>query len=159
MSQLEMYQRHLACGIDPSHRCAQRKTAFATARISHCLFAFCLLSTLDSPRLFWLALLVWDLNHTNITSLGSEVWVGNMQLPPQQRGLTVLGAPVGTGEYSQSVSQACTPRGEPFQGAGAKFHFIHTLHAHWLQKSKKPFNCCFHTTKSCAVSSQRPNLW
>ena len=60
---------------------------------------------------------------------------------------------------SQSVSQACTPRGEPFQGAGAKFHFIHTLHAHWLQKSKKPFNCCFHTTKSCAVSSQRPNLW
>ena len=59
----------------------------------------------------------------------------------------------------QSISQACTPRGEPFQGAGAKFHFIHTLHAHWLQKSKKPFNCCFHTTKSCAVSSQRPNLW
>ena len=38
-------------------------------------------------------------------------------------------------------------------------HFIHTLHAHWLQKSKKPFNCCFHTPKSCAVSSQRPNLW
>ena len=37
----------------------------------------------------------------NITSLGSEVWVGNMQLPPQQRGITVLGAPVGTREYKQ----------------------------------------------------------
>ena len=53
----------------------------------------------------------------------------------------------------QSVSQACTPRG------ALNFHFVHTLHAHWLQKSKKPFNCCFHTSKSCAVSSQRPNRW
>ena len=44
---------------------------------------------------------------------------------------------------SQSVSQACTPRGEP----ALNFHFIiHTLHAHWLQKSKQPFNCCFHTS-------------
>ena len=26
-------------------------------------------------------------------------------------------------QHHQSVSQACTPRGEPFQGAGAKFSF------------------------------------
>ena len=56
-------------------------------------------------------------------------------------------------EVSQSGLYAC---GEPFQAQALNFHFIHTLHAHRLQKFKRPFNCCFRTSQSCAVSSQRP---
>ena len=55
---------------------------------------------------------------------------------------------------SQSVSQACTPCGEPFQGAGAKLNFIQTLHAHWQQKSRNLFKCCFHSSQFWAASSQ-----
>ena len=41
----------------------------------------------------------------HITSLGPEVWVGNSQLPQQEQGLIVLGAPVGTAEYKRQHLQ------------------------------------------------------
>ena len=65
----------------------------------------------------------------NITSLGSDVWVGNMQLPPQQRGITVLGAPVGTREYKQHhLQQLQTEHNALFQ----QLPHLQDLQASWL---------------------------
>ena len=47
---------------------------------------------------------VWNLAGVpppNLEPLGADVWVGNPALPPEQRGLTVLGAPLGTPEYQR----------------------------------------------------------
>ena len=47
---------------------------------------------------------VWNLagvTPPNLQRLGADVWVGNPALPPEQRGLTVLGAPLGTPEYQR----------------------------------------------------------
>ena len=47
---------------------------------------------------------VWNLAGVpppNLESLGADVWVGNPALPPEQRGLTVLGTPLGTPEYQR----------------------------------------------------------
>ena len=41
----------------------------------------------------------------NLTSLGSDVWVGNPALPPTEQGLTVLGAPIGHTEFIQTQLQ------------------------------------------------------
>ena len=47
---------------------------------------------------------VWNLAGVpppNLEPLGADVWVGNPALPPEQRGLTVPGAPLGTPEYQR----------------------------------------------------------
>ncbi len=88
--------------------------------------------------------------------------------PPKSSGLDLapLPAPKASpkpGDWPvllrQSVSQACTPCGEPFQGAGAKLNFIQTLHAHWQQKSRNLFKCCSHSSQFWAASSQWTNPW
>ena len=38
----------------------------------------------------------------HLEPLGQDVWVGNTALPPQARGLTVLGAPIGSNEFIQA---------------------------------------------------------
>ena len=38
----------------------------------------------------------------HIEPFGHDVWVGNTALPPQDRGLTVLGAPIGSNEFIQT---------------------------------------------------------
>ena len=38
----------------------------------------------------------------HLEPLGQDVWVGNNALPPQARGLTVLGAPIGSNEFIQA---------------------------------------------------------
>ena len=41
----------------------------------------------------------------NTDTLGPDTWVGDRALPPEQQGLTVLGAPVGTEQYVQQFLQ------------------------------------------------------
>ena len=51
-------------------------------------------------------------------------------------------------QQSQSVSQACTPYGR---------YTLHTLHAHWQQKSTNVLKCCPQSSQFCAASSQWTN--
>ena len=48
---------------------------------------------------------VWNrggLQPPDTDTLGPETWVGNRNLPAEQQGLTVLGAPIGTEDYVQT---------------------------------------------------------
>lgn len=49
----------------------------------------------------------------NTSTLGRDTWVGNPALPPNQQGLTVLGAPIGTAAYIEEFLQNTVNQHQP----------------------------------------------
>ena len=43
--------------------------------------------------------------------------------------------------------------------SGRRRYTLHTLHAHWQQKSKNVLKCCFQSSQFCAATSQWANPW
>ena len=42
--------------------------------------------------------------------------------------------------------------------SGRRRYTLHTLHAHWQQKTKNVLKCCFQTSQFCAATSHEPSL-
>ena len=65
----------------------------------------------------------------NLTSLGSDVWVGNPALPPTEQGLTVLGAPIGHTDFIQTQLQQAS---QAHTGFLQDIPALDDLQASWL---------------------------
>ena len=65
----------------------------------------------------------------NLTSLGSDVWVGNPALPSTEQGLTVLGAPIGHADFIQTQLQQAS---QAHTGFLQDIPALDDLQASWL---------------------------
>ena len=65
----------------------------------------------------------------HISSLGEGVWVGDHVAPAEQRGITVLGAPLGTQAYIQASLAATLAKHMPLLQS---IPTLHDLQASWL---------------------------
>ena len=65
----------------------------------------------------------------NIHTLGPDTWVGNRELPPEQQGITVLGAPIGTDAYAQHFLQNTSTSHRPLL---EQLPHLQDLQAAWL---------------------------
>lgn len=65
----------------------------------------------------------------NIHTLGPDTWVGNREPPPEQQGITVLGAPIGTDAYAQHFLQNTSTSHRPFL---EQLPHLQDLQAAWL---------------------------
>ena len=66
---------------------------------------------------------------TNIHTVGPDTWVGNQELPREQQGITVLGAPIGTGAYAQYFLQNTSTSHRPLL---EQLPHLQDLQAAWL---------------------------
>ena len=65
----------------------------------------------------------------NTEDLGAATWVGDQSLPPEQQGITVLGAPIGSAEHIQShLQQTSAQHTPPLQ----HLPYLDDLQASWL---------------------------
>ena len=75
---------------------------------------------------------VWNrggLQPPDTDTLGPETWVGNQNLPAEQQGLTVLGAPIGTEDYVQTFLHDTLRKHSPLL---VQLPAIPDLQAAWL---------------------------
>ena len=65
----------------------------------------------------------------NIHTVGPDTWVGNQELPREQQGITVLGAPIGTDAYAQYFLQNTSTSHRPLL---EQLPHLQDLQAAWL---------------------------
>ena len=76
----------------------------------------------------------------NTDTLGPDTWVGDRALPPEQQGLTVLGAPVGTEQYVQQFLKTHCATTGPYSSSCLTY------------KTFKPYGCCYSTLPAPAAT-------